>query len=77
MEAIERCSGHDGTYAIKHEYRAHSVKIARPVANKVKAFEPDHFGSDCAMAGHHIEHVMGGDKPAQHPITLIRTAYGI
>src|SRR5262249_18503965 len=36
VDVIERCSGHDGTYAVKQEFRAASVKIARPVAERVK-----------------------------------------
>ena len=31
VEVIERCSGHNGTYAVKKEFRAASVKIGRPV----------------------------------------------
>ncbi len=77
IEIIERCSGHDGTYAVKKEMREYAVKIVRPVVNKVKKFDPDHFGSDCAMAGHHIEKVLDNGKPAEHPISLIRQAYGI
>ena len=76
VEAIERCSGHDGTYAVKKEFREFSVKIVKPVVSRVEKAMPDHFGSDCAMAGHHIEHVMGSGA-AEHPISLLRKAYGI
>ena len=37
VEAIERCSGHDGTYGVKTEFRAASVKIAMPVVEQLKA----------------------------------------
>jgi len=77
VEIIERCSGHDGTYAVKKEFREYAVKIVKPVVSRVQKFEADHFGSDCAMAGHHIEHVMNSGMPAEHPITLLRKAYGI
>ncbi len=77
VEGIERCSGHDGTYAVKREFREAAVKIARPVVNRVKQAEADHFGSDCAMAGHHIEQVLDADLVAEHPISLVRKAYGI
>ena len=30
------------------------MKIVKPVAARVENNKPDHFGSDCAMAGHHI-----------------------
>ena len=74
---IERCSGHDGTYAVKKEYHDISMKIARPVVNKVKQAEADHYSSDCPMAGHQIENgLRDGSKP-EHPLSLLRKAYGI
>ena len=39
MPAESRCSGHDGTYAVKKEYHDISKKIARPVVNRVKKAE--------------------------------------
>jgi Fe-S oxidoreductase len=77
VETIERCSGHDGTYAVKKEFFDASMKIVRPVAGRVKKFEPDHYGSDCPMAGHHVAHGVGDGSDAEHPITLLRKAYGI
>ncbi len=77
VKIIERCSGHDGTYAVKAEHRAAAVKIARPVASRVKKDKADHFGSDCPMAGHHIENVLGSGQKTEHPISLLRRAYGI
>ena len=74
---IERCSGHDGTYAVKKEFNAISNKICRPVVNKVKQAEPDHYTSDCMMAGHHIEHNLDDETHARHPMTLLRMAYDI
>ena len=32
------------------------MKIARPIVNKVKKDNPDHYGSDCPMAGRMIQH---------------------
>jgi Fe-S oxidoreductase len=77
VEPIERCSGHDGTYAVKKEYRAASLKVGRPVVQKVEASGADHFGSDCPMAGHQIESGMEQPRPARHPLSLLRQAYGI
>ena len=77
VEAIERCSGHDGTYAVKKEFHEASMKIVRPVVNRVKKAEADHYGSDCPMAGHHIEHGMGDGSRTEHPMSLLRKAYGI
>lgn len=55
VDTIERCSGHDGTYAVKKEFHEISMKIVRPVVNRVKKAKADHYGSDCPMAGHHID----------------------
>ncbi len=74
---IERCSGHDGTYAVKKEFNAVSNKICRPVVNKVKQAEAAHYTSDCMMAGHHIENNLKDGSHAKHPMTLVREAYGI
>ncbi len=51
LTTIERCSGHDGTYAVKSEFHEISMKIARPVVQRVEAAAADHFASDCPMAG--------------------------
>src|SRR6185436_4161986 len=34
IEPIERCSGHNGTYAVKSEFHEASMKIGRPVVNR-------------------------------------------
>jgi Fe-S oxidoreductase len=77
VTAIERCSGHDGTYAVKSETYEKAMKIARPVVNRVKQAEADTFGSDCPMAGRLIAHGMEDDGAAEHPITMVRRAYGV
>ena len=77
VTTIERCSGHDGTYAVKKEFHAAAMKIVRPVVNQVKKAAVDHYGSDCPMAGHHIEHGMDDGSHTEHPISLLRKAYGI
>ena len=53
------------------------MKIGRPVANRVTKAAPDHFTSDCVMAGHHIADIAGDGVEAVHPISLLRKAYGI
>ena len=79
VTAIERCSGHDGTYAVKAETYDKAMKIARPVVRRVKEAEADTFGSDCPMAGRLIAHGMDADSEssAQHPLSMVRQAYGI
>ena len=77
VEIIERCSGHDGTYAVKKEFHEFAMKIVKPVAERVKQSGAQHYGSDCAMAGHHIENGLKDGRAPEHPITLLRKAYGI
>lgn len=77
VKIIERCSGHDGTYAVKSEHHDAAMKIVRPVARRVATDEAEHYGSDCPMAGHHIANALDVDKSPEHPITLLRKAYGI
>jgi glycerol-3-phosphate dehydrogenase subunit C len=77
IQIIERCSGHDGTYAVKKEFHEASMKIVRPVSSRVKQAAADHYGSDCPMAGNHIAHGLGDGSEAEHPLTLLRKAYGI
>ncbi|HPE61629.1 MAG TPA: heterodisulfide reductase-related iron-sulfur binding cluster [Thiolinea sp.] len=78
LDLIERCSGHDGTYAVKTEFHAISMKICKPVINKVKQAKADYYGSDCPMAGHQIENGLDeGAGAPHHPMTLLRMAYGL
>jgi glycerol-3-phosphate dehydrogenase subunit C len=77
VTAIERCSGHDGTYAVKTEFYATAMKLVRPVAKRVSDAKADHYTSDCAMAARHIEHSLGDGTRAELPLTLLRKAYGI
>ena len=76
VEVIERCSGHDGTYAVKKEFHDISKKIARPVVNKLKKSEADHFTSDCPMAAEQVVQDLD-DHVANNPMSLLRKAYGI
>ena len=76
VQPIERCSGHDGTYAVKKEYHEISRKIARPVARQVDTAKASHFTSDCPMAAEQIAGVAESAAPT-HPVSLLRRAYGI
>lgn len=76
VEVIERCSGHDGTYAVKKEFHDISRKIAQPVVNKVKKSAAEHFVSDCPMAAEQIAHGLE-TQIAGNPLALLRKAYGI
>ena len=77
VQPIERCSGHDGTYGVKREFRETSMKIGKPVIQKVESSKADFYASDCPMAGHQIESGLPGGRPPTHPLTLLKMAYGL
>ncbi len=78
VTTIERCAGHDGTWGVKAEYFEGSMKIGRPVFRQMAEASPDYISSDCAIAGRHILQGMGETTARkQHPLTLIRIAYGL
>lgn len=77
VEPIERCSGHNGTYGVKKRFRAASVKIGRPVMQRVESAHADHYSSDCPMAARQIESGLTEPREPEHPLTLLRMAYGI
>lgn len=77
VQTIERCSGHDGTYAVKREFHEVSMKICKPVVNRVTQANADHYSSDCPMAGHQIENGLRDGRAPEHPLTLLRHAYGL
>jgi len=81
VTTVERCAGHDGTWGVKSEFYEQSMKIGRPVFRQMGDAAPDYISSDCAIAGRHIQQGIGEGTGAgaekQHPITLIRIAYGL
>ena len=77
VQVIERCAGHNGTYGIKTESYEISMKIGKPVFEQIKKAAPDHYASDCPMAGHRIQHGRQDSSHAEHPLALLRLAYGI
>ncbi len=77
ISTISRCSGHDGTYAVKKEFRQNSLRIGKPVFTRVDKDQANYYTSDCPIAAAQIaSQVQREDKPL-HPFTLLRKAYGI
>ncbi len=81
LNTVERCSGHAGTYGVKTPTHPVAMKIGRPVFRAMAKDEPDYISSDCALAGHHIAQGMAQAgtpaKALQHPLSLVRLAYGL
>jgi Fe-S oxidoreductase len=82
VNTVERCAGHDGTYGVKREFYANSMKIGKPVFSRMADGEPDFVASDCPIAGRRIMQGIeesGVERRArkEHPLTLVRMAYGL
>jgi len=82
VNTVERCAGHDGTYGVKTEFYEASMKIGKPVFRQMAQTEPDYVSSDCPIAGRRI--LQGIDESGaahgarkEHPLTLLRIAYGL
>lgn len=78
VNTVERCAGHDGTWGVKEEYFALSMKIGRPVFKQMASNSPDYVSSDCPIASRHILQGMETTTATRaHPLTLLRLAYGL
>ena len=82
LNTVERCAGHDGTYGVKREFYANSMKIGTPVFKRMAEPGPDYITSDCPIAARRILHGIdqsgtGAATRKEHPLTLLRIAYGL
>jgi Fe-S oxidoreductase len=81
VATVERCAGHDGTYGVKKETYAASMKIGMPVFRRMADEDADFVSSDCPIAGRRIAQGIAEAGPMrgrkEHPLTLVRIAYGL
>lgn len=77
IEGHEGCSGHGEVYGLRRRSREASESIARPIVQKLQASQPDHYGSDCPQAGRQFGAALKGSGGPEHPLRLLRLAYGI
>ena len=85
IKTIERCSGHAGTFGVKKGFHDQAMKIGKPVVKAMATMKdgskPDHISSDCPLGGHHLAQgfeAQGLPVPElNHPLTLVRKAYGL
>jgi len=86
VQAIERCSGHGGSWGIKKDNFEVAIKQGRPVARQAAEAAKRHVVSECPLAGTHIlqgmQRLAGDGAPAPpaeapHPIQLVARAYGL
>jgi glycerol-3-phosphate dehydrogenase subunit C len=81
VELIEKCSGHDGSWGAKVEFFDLSMKIAKKAVRPIVNSEPNMVASDCPLSALQLDQA-GATQPnnsstTQHPIQIIRDAYGI
>lgn len=72
---VEKCSGHDGTWAMKAEYFDESMKVGQKLFDGLAAAKAEVIASDCPLASVQIRQGMG--VPVLHPAEVLRNAYGI
>ena len=81
VNTVERCSGHAGTWGVKKQFHKQAIKIGKPVFKTMAQTQPDYISSDCQLAGHHIQQGIaengGTNAKLEHPISLLRIAYGL
>jgi len=73
VQLVDRCCGMDGTWGMKTEFFAESLKVAEAAANRVDSAEPDVVSSDCPLAGLQLEQKTG--RSVYHPVRILRAAY--
>jgi Fe-S oxidoreductase len=72
---VEKCSGHDGTWAMKAEHFDESMRVGRKLFDGLTAARASVIASDCPLAG--LQIAQGLSVPVRHPIEVLRDAYGL
>lgn len=72
---VDACSGVDGTWGMQAKFHEESMKVARKMLSRLEEAGADHVATDCPLAALRIEE--GMRRKAQHPVVLLRHAYGI
>lgn len=78
VEMIQRCSGHDGTWSMKKEFFEMSMKVGKPIFDKINQMDESDkivVSSDCTLAQLQIQ--KGTGKKGLHPIQILYNAYGL
>lgn len=73
VQVVDRCSAHDGTWAVKKEYFDLSLKVGRRLFQDVQEAQPAMAATDCPLAQAQIEQATGV-RPV-HPIQVLQAAY--
>jgi Fe-S oxidoreductase len=77
VEAVQECSGHDGTWSMHKEHFRDSLRWGEKAFDgmRLAAGEPCALAcSDCRLAALHIE--QGAGRQTVHPVVALAHAYG-
>jgi glycerol-3-phosphate dehydrogenase subunit C len=69
----DRCTAHDGTWAMKTEHFEDSLRLGKKCFDQVEETEPKVVASDCPLAGMQIR--QGTGRTVWHPIQIVDAAY--
>jgi glycerol-3-phosphate dehydrogenase subunit C len=73
VEALERCTGMDGTWGFKREFFDESLEVARPLLRELDELSPALIVSDCPLAALQLEQQRG--QRVYHPVEALDAAY--
>src|SRR2546430_6149725 len=73
VSLVDRCCGMDGTWGMKREFFAESLKVAEGAARRVESAEPEVVSSDCPLAGLQLKQKTG--RTSYHPVRILSAAY--
>jgi glycerol-3-phosphate dehydrogenase subunit C len=85
VTAIERCSGHGGSWGVLKDNFETALKVGKPAARAAMIEGTEFVASECPLAAEHLvqgierqgkEHAKAPDR-AWHPIELVAKSYGI
>ena len=81
LNLVERCSVHGGSFGVKKETFEASMKVGKPVFNKVKKeIEKNNntiVSSECPLAAEQIKHGTQYDSKTKHPIEIFAQSYNL
>ncbi len=77
VELLAGCCACAGGFSLKEELHRVAGEMAGPMVRHIRQVLPDHYGSVCPSAGRQMEHLLADGSNAEHPLSLLRMAYGI
>ncbi|MDR7491971.1 MAG: heterodisulfide reductase-related iron-sulfur binding cluster [Armatimonadota bacterium] len=75
VRVIERCAAVDGTWGLKREYHALSLRLAGPLFRALEEAAPEVVVTDCPLAA--LQIAQGTGRRPRHPVEVLAEAYGL